>query len=89
MNRKPIVAVVYVALLVFAFIAAPRSCDWGLGAYFFAGLGSVVLLLVLPFIKTSPGTARIAASLGYSALGFVVWVAGLFIANFQILCRLF
>ena len=89
MNRKVIAATLCVALLVFAFIAAPHSCDCGLGAYFFAGLGSVILLLALPFIKTPSGAPRIAASLGFSALGFAVWVVGLFVANFTILCRLF
>lgn len=86
-----IVASLCVALLVFAFVAAPHSCEWGLNAYAVAGFAFVVALFALPFFQRDavPRVRRIMAGAGLSALGVAVWVAGLFLANVRILCRLF
>ena len=79
------------ALLVFAFVAAPHSCEWGLAAYFWSGVGTIVTLLAVPMIlrTDAPFAKRVAVSLGFAAIGLVVWVAGLFAANVRIMCRLF
>lgn len=79
------------ALLVLAFVAAPHSCAWGLATYFWAGvvliLGQAVATFVLLRDRT---TARRVVLAGLAALvGAGVWLAGLFAANFQLLCRLF
>jgi len=79
------------ALLVLAFVAAPHSCAWGLATYFWAGvvliLGQAIAAFVLLRDRT---TARRVALAGLAALvGGAVWLAGLFAANFQLLCRLF
>ena len=79
------------ALLVLAFVAAPHSCAWGLATYFWVGvaliLGNAVATFVLLRERT---TARRLLMAGLAALaGAGVWLAGLFAANFQLLCRLF
>lgn len=79
------------ALLGLAFVAAPHSCAWGLATYFWAGvaliLGNAVTTFVLLRDRT---TVRRVALAGLAALvGAAVWLAGLFAANFQLLCRLF
>lgn len=79
------------ALLVLAFVAAPHSCAWGLATYFWTGvvliLGQAIAAFVLLRDLT---TARRVALAGLAALaGAGVWLAGLFAANFQLLCRLF
>ena len=83
--------VVMAALFVFAFVAAPQSCEWGLTAYFWSGVGTVVTLLAVPLIlrTDSPVPRRVAVSLGFAAISLGVWVAGLFAANVRIMCRLF
>ena len=78
-------------LFAFAFVAAPQSCEWGLPAYFWSGVAVVFALLAAPFVLQSerPVLTRVYLSVGSGALGFVVWVAGLFAANVRIICRLF
>jgi len=78
-------------LFAFAFIAAPHACDWGLTAYFWAGVALLVALSVaIPAVSTQGSTLqRIMIGAGVGALVLLVWVAGLFAANVQILCRLF
>ena len=80
-----------VALAVFAFVAAPSSCDWGLNAYLLAGVALFLGLAALPF-ATSGGlivVSRIGSSLLLGCAVLTVWTSGLFVANFQLLCRLF
>lgn len=79
------------ALFVFAFVAAPHSCEWGLGAYFWTGVVLLLVGAVLPFVPAFRPAVRspVLQALLYFALVFAVWVAGLFAANVRILCRLF
>jgi len=79
------------ALLAFAFVAAPKSCDWGLGAYFWAGLALLAVVATLPFVfgMGASTLGRAGLAVAFAAAVFGVWAAGLFAANFQILCRLF
>lgn len=48
-------------------------------------------LLAVPMIfrTDDPVLRRLAVSGGFAALGVCVWVAGLFVANVRIMCRLF
>jgi len=79
------------ALFVFAFVAAPKSCEWGLDAYFVAGIACAVALLALPFVLRAGRSLALCTGVAAAlvALGFAAWVAGLFIANVRILCKLF
>jgi hypothetical protein len=79
------------ALFGFAFAAAPRSCEGGLEAYLLAGLAALVVLVAIPlWLRTDQAVARrVAMGVGFAAVGLMVWIAGLFIANVRILCRLF
>jgi len=83
--------VLMAALFVFAFVAAPKSCEWGLDAYFLAGLACAVALLALPFVLRAGRSLALCAGVAVAlvALGFSAWVAGLFVANVRILCKLF
>lgn len=79
------------ALFVFAFVAAPRSCEWGLSAYFWSGAACVALLVALPFgmLRREPLQRRVLLGLALGALACATWIAGLFAANVRIMCRLF
>ena len=78
------------ALMGGAFLAAPRSCAWGLQAYTVAGACAVLALAVLPFVAGPPVfRSRVGSAVFGVALGMAVWVAGLVLADFQLLCRLF
>lgn len=92
MSRPIAVAgAVAAALFAFAFVAAPRSCEWGLSAYFWSGIAALGGLLALPVLveRGRPLERRIVSGLGCAAMALVAWIAGLFAADIQILCRLF
>lgn len=79
------------ALFAFAFVAAPKSCEWGLAAYWWSGVACVLVLFALPFaLRAAPSMrGRIGLALAFAVAGCGAWVAGLFAANVRILCRLF
>jgi hypothetical protein len=79
------------ALLALAFVAAPHSCAWGLATYFWTGVVLIVGNAVATFaLLRGRTTARRVLLAGLAALVVGgVWLAGLFAANFQLLCRLF
>ena len=85
------VATIAFVLVAIAFWIKPRACEGGLEIYFFCGLAALPAMAALPFgfgIGKSV-MARVASALGLVVLGIAAWVAGLFAANVQILCRLF
>ena len=84
-------AAVCASLFGFAFVAAPSSCEWGLGAYLWAGIACLAVLAALPFALRLDASAakRTAIGLVLAAGGLGIWIAGLFAANVRILCRLF
>jgi hypothetical protein len=79
------------ALFAFAFVAAPKSCQWGNEAYFWAGVTALVALFALPFVLRARASflVRIGIGLGFVVLGCAIWLGGLFAANFRIICTLF
>jgi len=80
-----------IAVFVSSFALAPRSCEGGLEIYFWCGVAAIVVLIELAFIV--PAGASFGGSLGWAmAVATVVaaiWTAGVFAANFRIICRLF
>lgn len=84
-------AAISAMLFAFAFVAAPRSCQWGNEAYFRAGVAALFALFVLPRVFRAGVSllVRIGVGLGLVVLGCAVWLAGLFAANFRIICTLF
>lgn len=78
-------------LFAFAFVAAPKSCEWGLTAYFWSGVACVLLLFTLPFVLRVVHTTRgrVGLAFAFAATGCGAWIAGLFVANVRIVCRLF
>lgn len=79
------------ALFAFAFVAAPHACEWGLTAYFWSGVASLLILFATPFALRTDRTilVRVGLGFGFAVLGAAIWFAGLFAANVRILCRLF
>lgn len=79
------------ALLVLAFVAAPHSCAWDLATYFWTGVVLIIGQAVATFVLLRDRTtARRMLMAGLAALAEAgVWLAGLFAANFRLLCRLF
>lgn len=86
-----LVSALCLALLGAAFLVAPHSCEWGLTAYFWLGVAVTITLLVIPFAMKGNlhFFKRVLASLGLVALAAAVWVAGLYAADIQVICRLF
>lgn len=83
--------VVAIALVAVAFWISPRACEGGLETYVQCGVAAFVAMLALPFV---PGTAdamlaRVGLAFAFASIGTCAWIAGLFLANVQILCRLF
>lgn len=91
LQRHRIAAVLCSALFVFAFVAAPHSCEWGLDAYFWAGIAAALLLAAAPFTRWSKPAASTPLLQSLLDVGTVaaVWVAGLLVADVRIMCRLF
>jgi hypothetical protein len=87
------VAVAAVAFLLFvaAFWLAPSSCEGGFGIYVLCGVAALAVLLAMPFaLRFGNSTLiRVGWGLGLVVLGGALWIAGLAVANFRILCRLF
>jgi hypothetical protein len=79
------------AMSAFAFVAAPKSCEWGNNAYFWVGVACLMTLLALPWILRGGRSAVAAAGMGigFVAVGIVVWLAGALAANMRIICALF
>jgi hypothetical protein len=79
------------ALFVFAFVAAPHSCQWGNDAYFWSGVACLVMLFAMPFAFRAAESivGRAGLALGFVVFGCGVWFAGLAAANFRIICKLF
>ena len=86
-----IAAGICAAMFVFAFVAAPKSCEWGLGAYFWTGVAALLALGAAPLVLggQAPLGRRLLLGFGFLVGGFAVWFAGLVAANIQIMCRLF
>jgi len=80
-----------IALFAFAFWIAPSACEGGFELYFGVGLAALAVLLALPFVVRSGSSVlvRIGWALGFVVFGAAFWVAGLFAANVNFLCRLF
>jgi len=79
------------ALVAFAFVAAPSSCEWGLAAYFWAGVICAAALAALPVAlrRGASWAKRALFAIAFAAAGVGFWTAGLFAANVRIMCRLF
>ena len=79
------------ALVGFAFVAAPKSCQWGYDAYFWTGVVCLIILFALPFAFRAGQSIlrRAGLGVGFAIFGCGVWLAGVFAANFRIICALF
>jgi len=84
-------ATVSLLLVVVAFWVAPRACEGGFETYVQCGTAALIVLAALPFFlrRDDSLSIRIASALGFVALGVAAWIAGLFAANVNFLCRLF
>jgi hypothetical protein len=84
-------AALSVALFGFAFVAAPKSCQWGNEAYFWSGIAALPAYFAIPFLLGAGASllARAGLGLGLVLVGCAVWLGGLFAANFRIICTLF
>ena len=79
------------AMFAFAFVAAPKSCQWGNEAYSRVGIGCLIALFAISFVLRAGHSilGSTGFALGFVAFGCGVWLAGLFAANFRIICALF
>ena len=79
------------ALFAFSFVAGPKSCEWGLAAYFWTGVAALLALFAVPLaLRTDRSLLmRSVFGLAFSAAGIAVWFAGLEAGNVRIMCRLF
>ena len=86
----PATVIVCGALVAFSFVAAPRSCQWGLPAYGWAGVAAIAIVMALPFFPHHAGPVgrRVLHSISLGSIVAVAWTAGLLAANVRIICRL-
>ena len=91
MKLVRVAALVWLLLFVFAFVAAPKSCEWGLSAYTWSGIACLVGLGAMPFVVRTELTdrRRILTAAGFVVATALVWLGGLFAADVRIMCRLF
>ena len=91
MKLVRVAAPVWLLLFAFAFVAAPKSCEWGLSAYTWTGLGCLIGLGAAPFLLRTELTdwRRMLTAAGLVVATALVWLGGLFAANVRIMCRLF
>ena len=82
---------VWILLFGFAFVAAPKSCEWGLSAYTWAGVIATLGLGALPVFvpKEMVTSRRVLIAVGLLLGTVAVWLGGLFAANVRLMCRLF
>jgi hypothetical protein len=78
------------ALVMLAFVVAPRACEGGLELYFWCGCAAFLLLFCLPFVARMGRSylARVAFALGFVVFGMGAWLVGLFAANVRFICGL-
>lgn len=81
MGKSRIVTIsggVCAGLIAFAFVAAPKSCDGGLSAYFWIGVITLLALFAFPVATSKTGSIfeRVAVGLAMALLGILAWVAG-------------
>jgi len=83
-------ASVATALLVLAYVVAPRACAGGFEVYFWCGAALLLLLFSLPFVTHNGRSivVRVALAFGFLAFGVVAWLVGLFAANVRFICGL-
>jgi hypothetical protein len=83
-------ASVAAALLVLAYVVAPRACAGGFEVYFWCGVALLLLLFSLPFVTHNDRSivVRVALAIGFLAFGVVAWLVGLFAANVRFICGL-
>jgi len=91
-KRSLVVAIVIGGTLcVFAFVATPASCEWGLSAYVWSGVAAGVVLFAAPFLlepQLEPGRQALWGVL-YVLGGAGVWFAALLASGMRVVCRLF
>lgn len=80
-----------VATFAMAFGAAPHACEGGLTFYFWFGVAAMLALAALPWVvqREQSVPIRLAWSAGFASFAAAMWIAGLFVANLRIICRLF
>jgi hypothetical protein len=94
MRREPAAfisaAAIATALVLLAYVVAPRACTGGLEVYFWCGAAALLLLVCLPFVthKSRSILFRVTLALGFLSFGAVAWFAGLFAANVRFICGL-
>jgi len=83
-------AAIATALVVLAYVVAPRACAGGFEFYFWCGAAALLLLFALPFVThTGRSTlVRVALALGFLIFGVGAWLAGLLAANVRFICGL-
>lgn len=90
-NRaQTILAIILVIEIITAFVAGPYSCDGGLTAYIATGFGALISAFFA--VLWSDGLSRQQKSkhlLIGILLVIAIWLAGFFLGDFKILCKLF
>lgn len=79
------------AIVACAVVAAPRSCQGGLEAYFVFGIVAIVAMAGTPLaLRRDLGAARrLALAVLCAAIGAAVWIGAFLAADVRLMCRLF
>lgn len=86
-----LVAALCASLNLFAFLAAPRSCEWGSDTYFWAGIIVVLLSAAMPFFFRAGHKIvyRLILGIGMACTVVAAWVMGFSLSGMILMCRLF
>ncbi|MEP7372207.1 MAG: hypothetical protein ABI675_02390 [Chitinophagaceae bacterium] len=80
----------FVAQLILAFFCGPYSCEWGNTVYFYAGVVSLLMAAMLPFLRKDwLISKRLLYGFLFLLCSVIVWVLGFMAGGFKIICRLF
>jgi multisubunit Na+/H+ antiporter MnhB subunit len=90
--KRPLalILILLITLLIGALLAGPHSCQGGLQGYLFYGLATTIgSVLIIALTRQLPKSRKLPYAFLTIAVFIVVWIAGIFLGDFNIVCRLF
>jgi hypothetical protein len=82
--------ILFAVQFILAVICGPYSCDWGNTVYFYFGVFSLIVSLLLPLFQNNmPAGKRIGYGSLFLFISAALWITGFMICGFSVMCRMF